>query len=186
MKLAVRLGVVLAGAGAFLFAIALTASADVVDPASPYQPASTKLMSAKPSPGTTEGMVPAKPLEQEFAAGEGDVRGEAVATPAPEQVVTRAPTRVVRPQRAPVRSEPALQGATDAARAGIVDVAAFLGRATSAGHEGGGSLTGGPVIVLAILGMVAALIRRRVLRTGWATDEEMPEFLYAREVVCPG
>lgn len=184
MKVAVRLGVVLAGAGAFLFGLALTASADVVDPASPYQPASTKLLSEKPSPVTPE-MVPAEAVEQELDGGKGEERGEAVATPAPEQVVTKAPAHVVRSERVR-RSEAALEEAVATARAGLVDVAAFLGRVTSAGHEGGGTATGGPVIVLGVLGLAAALTRHRVLWIRRSTDEELPEFLFAREVICPG
>jgi hypothetical protein len=72
-------------------------------------------------------------------------------------------------------------------RSGFDRVGQYLGRVVSACEVGGsGTGTGGPVVVLAVLGVVAALERRWALMVQPATDEDAPEFLYAGELTPPG
>lgn len=188
MRLWLRAGLVVLGAVAACVAFAGAASADVVDPATPYQPASTRLVSEESQSGERDPLVPAQPLEQAFYPAEGQQDGEVAATPAPEQAVTQAPPRPHERGHEPAseRAASPLQGVAERARDGIDTISAFLGRVTSAAQPSGGAWAGGPVLVLAVLSAVAALDQRRVFRTRWVTDEEAPELLYAREVICPG
>lgn len=185
VRVLLRASLVLAGAVGACIAFAATASADVVDPASAYQPASTRLVSEKPSREEQKPLLQAEPLEQAFYRG-GEQRDEVVATPAPEQLVTQAPARIAPREHASEQAGSVLDRAVQRAQEGFRDISAFLGRVTSASQGGAASGAGGPVVVLAVLSVVAALDQRRVLRTRWATDEDMPELLYAREVICPG
>jgi hypothetical protein len=69
---------------------------------------------------------------------------------------------------------------------GFVDIGSYLGRVVSSCHVPMGSGAGGPVLVLGVLSMAAALTRHRVLGIRPTTDEDAPELLYATEVIKPG
>lgn len=186
MRVVLRAGLVLVGAAAVCVAFGSAASADVVDPASAYQPASTRLVSEEPSAEEQKPLLPAKPMEQAFYPVGEHQDGEVAATPAPEQLVTQAPARAERAEPPAEQAGSALERAIDRAGEGFHDISAFLGRVTSAAQGGAASGAGGPALVLAVLAVVTALDQRRVLRTRWVTDEEAPELLYAREIICPG
>lgn len=185
VRLWLRAGLVLLGAAAAFLALDSVASADVVDPATAYQPASTRLVSEEGQSDGRHSLVPAQPLEQAFYPADAQ-GGEAAATPAPEQAVTQAPRQQQSRHTASEHARSPLQRTVERAQDGIETISAFLGRVTSAAQSSGGPGAGGPVLILAVLSAVAALDRRRVLRTRWVTDEEAPELLYAREVICPG
>jgi hypothetical protein len=188
VKVLLRAGIVVAAAAGFCLAFSAMAAADVVDPQSPYQPASTQLMLGKATPKGADGreaLAQSNPLEQTF--GESGRSDEVVATPAPEQIVSKAPVHVER--RAYPRDSDqgsVLDRAASRVEEGFQEVVAFLGQVTSAGQGSAPHETGGPVLVLAVLGLVSALARRRVFAARWVTDDEMPELLYASEVIAPG
>ena len=51
---------------------------------------------------------------------------------------------------------------------------------------GFGAGAGGPALVLGVLGLAVALAGHRVLGSRWASDEDVPRFLYAWELTPPG
>jgi hypothetical protein len=187
----IRIGLVAAAAAGFFAFLSSVASADVVEPESALQPASAQLMQKD---ATSEEAVAAKPkpLEEAFYGAEQEKeqtaeQTEAIpATPAPEQVVGRAPMRTA------VQEEPShgggsvLDRAVQPLRAGFHQIGAYLGRVANACQVGLGSGAGGPVLVLGVLCMAIALERRWVLRARPATDEDVPEFLFAQELTPPG
>ncbi len=184
MKGLIRVGLVVAAAAGFFAFLSTTASADVVEPESALQPASSNLMPQDSAP--KEAAAKPQPLEETFQADQAEAEKEAApATPAPEQVVSRAPAR-------PVVQEPAhndssvLDRAVQPLRSGFQQVGAYLGRVANACQVGLGSGAGGPVLVLGVLCMALALERRWVLRAQPATDESVPEFLFAQELTPPG
>ena len=187
MRLLVRAGLVLAAAGGFLFAVALTASADVVEPSSAYQPASTELLK-QGGPGPV-GSMPAEDKVGAEQAGEtsqiAETRDEAPATPAPEHQVRPAPAHIVRTEE-PAPHESGFASVVRPLRVGLEQIGSYLGRVVSACQVAAGSGAGVPVLALAVLSVVAALERRRVLGTRFITDEDVPELLYATEVIAPG
>jgi hypothetical protein len=197
VKLTVRwAGVIAGGALWVLLGLARGASADVVDPESAQQPVSAALM-ASPAPGSAS--EPAPVIPKANAAGAALAEGApvaapaaspapAVSTPAPEQAVTEAPA-FIRPSAVQVAAGVAVEGlrtSWEGIRHGFDDAGEFLGRAASACRVGVSTGVGGPILVLAVLGLVTALERRRVLGTRSAADEDAPEFLYARAVIAPG
>ena len=183
----------LGGATAFCVALAGASSADMVEPNSAYQPASVPFVNenaskdALPSPEDTAAQQKAQ-AEAEKAAKEAKQAEEeaAPATPAPEQVVRQAPAHL----RSPISEQPQQPSVTEKIvhpfRTGLEHIGASLGRVVSACDVLPGTGAGGPVFVLAVLSLAAPFIRRRVVDTRWATDEEMPEFLYAQELTPPG
>jgi hypothetical protein len=188
LRLLVRAGLVVAAAGGFLFVVALTASADVVEPSSAYQPASTELLNQS-GPGAV-GSLPADEMAGTEQVGEtsqvAETRDEVPpATPAPEHQVRPAPTHIVRTEE-PAPHESGLASVVRPLRVGLEQIGSYLGRVVSACQVAAGSGAGVPVLALAVLSVVAALERRRVLGTRFITDEDVPELLYAREVIAPG
>jgi hypothetical protein len=187
VRLLVRAGLVVGAAAGFLFAVALHASADVVEPSSAYQPASTKLVKHS-------GATPADPLpaEQEKVGTETGEPSPVVvethdvvpATPAPEHQVRPAPAHIVRTE--PAQHESGLATAVRPLTIGLERIGSFLGRVVSACSVSAGSGAGVPVLTLAVLSVVAAFERRRVLGTRFIADEDVPELLYAGEVIAPG
>lgn len=187
MRLLVRAGLVLAAAGGFLFVAALTASADVVEPSSAYQPASTELLK-QGGPGSVESL-PTEETAGTEQVGESspvaETRDAAPATPAPEHQVRPAPAHIVRTEQ-PAPHESGLASVVRPLRVGLEQIGSYLGRVVSACQVAAGSGAGVPVLALAVLSVVAALERRRVLGTRFITDEDVPELLYAPEVIAPG
>jgi hypothetical protein len=186
MRAFVRICIVLAGAAGFCFALAHVASADVVNPTSAYQPASTSLVPQGTSQNEAPKPVSSKPAEKSIPSSVAQPDETVVATPATEQQVKQAPARPV--LREPVR----LGGPSPVHRVigpfqvGLHRIGEYLERAVSACRVGLGMGNGGPFFVLAVLGLAAALNRRRVLWARSAADEDTPELLYAGEVIAPG
>ena len=181
----VRLGLILTAAGGFVFALALSASADVVEPSSAYQPASTRLLEKGPGAGTT------LPVVEKAAPGVGEASPAAEsrdtvvpATPAPEHQVRPAPARITRAE--PVSHDSALARAARPLGVGLERIGSYLGRVISTCQVVPGAGAGVPVLALGVLSVVAALDRRRVFGTRLTTDEDVPELLYATEVIAPG
>jgi hypothetical protein len=193
----IRAAVLVAAAAGFCGALSLTASADVVEPTSAYQPASTGLIeegstaaalkeleAAEEANPPAEQTEKAKPAEEEAAP----------ASPAPVPV-TPAPEHVVRSARVPAAesaqstssvSVTLVDHITQPFRIGLEIIEASLGRVVSACDAGFGTGAGGPALILAVLALAAPLIRRRVIGTRWTTDEDVPEFLFAWEQTPPG
>ena len=187
MKTLVKALILLAAAGGFCMALSLSAQADVVEPKSAYQPASTGLLEK----GAPAAGMPSAETEAAKAAEAEKVVPEQVEappslapTPAPEQQVTRqVPTAVV-PN---LDHTPSLvDHVVQPLRIGVEHLKTSLGRVVSACEVGFGTGAGGPVFVLAVLSMAIPFIRRRVMMTRWATDEDVPEFLYVWELTPPG
>lgn len=181
MKTLVKTAIVLVGAGAFCWALSAAASADVVTPRSAYQPASTNLLSSAPAAREMPSRVKTESVKVAAAGAESKPEP----TPASEQVV--------RPARVPTAHENARPESPSVAYrlahpfgVGLDHLTASLGRAVGACEVGFGTGTGGPVLVLAVLGMAIPFIRRRVIGTRWTADEDVPEFLYAWEQTPPG
>lgn len=188
MRLLVRAGMVAAGVLAFCGAWSAVASADVVEPSSAYQPASTQLLTEKqkaPAAGEMH-----KPEPEPAALGEASqapkepVLDEAPATPAPEPQVRAVPAHITPRESHPESS--VVERVTTPLRAGFQHIGSYLGRVVSTCQVAAGSGAGGPVLVLAVLSVVAAFERRRVFGTRPATDEDAPELLYATDVIKPG
>lgn len=185
MRPLVRLALIFAAASGFLLALSLTASADVVEPSSAYQPASTVLLERGPGAG-------ALPAEEGAAAGTGEAsrtttetrEAEVAATPAPEHQVKPAPARVTTTSSAAQAS--ALVRAMRPFGVGFERIGAYLGQVVSTCQVAAGSGAGVPVLALAVLSVVTALNRRRVFGVRPATDEDAPELLFATEVIAPG
>lgn len=189
MRLLVRAGLTLAAAAAFCVAMAVHASADVVEPSSVYQPASTSLLQ-DPKTGMQGSQMPKPESAQPKPLGEtsptvAEPRDQvAPATPAPEPQVRAVPAHITRPEPVPQQSD--LSQALHPLRVGFREIGSYLGRVVSSCQVPMGSAAGGPVLVLGVLSMVAALIRRQVLGIWPTTDEDAPERLYATEVIKPG
>jgi hypothetical protein len=133
---------------------------------------------AKPAPPAA---TKPDPTKAQAPAG----RGEPVATPVPEQFVSEAPAPVVvRREFSGHRS--AVAGIVFGAEAKYREIEAFFGRVASAPQGGPGGGAGVPVLVLAFLSVAAVLNRHRLLGNRWATDENVFELLYARELTPPG
>jgi len=190
VKALVRLLILLAAAGGFCVALSLAAQADVVTPESAYQPASVGLLT-KGSPASAEmpAVAPDAAKSEAAKAKEPPVvpaaAPEVAATPAPElQVVRSVPTAIVEPSD----EEPSslVDHIVHPLRNGIEHLRTSLGRVVSACEVGFPTGTGGPVLVLAVLGMAVPFIRRRVAMTRWTTDEDVPEFFYVWELTPPG
>lgn len=184
MRPLVRLALIVGAAGGFTLALSLSASADVVEPSSAYQPASTVLIERGPGAG-------ALPTEDAAAADKGEASRIAetrdagvAATPAPEQQVMPVPSHITHTRTAPQDS--ALERAVRPLGVGFERIGAYLGRVVSTCQVAAGSGAGVPVLALAVLSVVTALNRRRVFGTRPATDEDVPELLYATEVIAPG
>ena len=184
MRSLVRLGLIVAAAGGFVLALSLTASADVVEPSSAYQPASTSLIEKGPG-------ADALPAEERTAAGSGEASqptetrdAGVAATPAPEHQVKPVPAHIT--HTTPESQSSALERAVRPLGVGFERIGAYLGRVVSTCQVAAGSGVGVPVLALAVLCVVTALNRRRVFGTRPATDEDVPELLYATEVIAPG
>jgi hypothetical protein len=183
VKTLVRVGLVVAGAAGFCVAFSLAASADVGNPASTYRSALKIAMADQSMPAADKALDPAsKPAD---TGKTPDGRGEAAATPAPEQVVIQAPARVVQPRGAS-HGDSLMSGVAQRAEVKYQEIESFLGRVASAGHDGAGAGTGVPVLVLAFVSAAAVLDRHRLRANRWATDESALELLYARELTPPG
>jgi hypothetical protein len=188
VKALFRALILLAAAGGFCFALSMTAQADVVEPKSAYQPASTELLNDEAAadlaaPAGAEAPKPQDAAIQE-AAEPAIEQPEVAPTPAPEQqVVRRLPTAI-----APSldRTPSLVDHVVHPLRIGVEHLKTSLGRVVSACEVAFGTGAGGPVLVLAVLSMVIPFIRRRVMMTRWATDEDAPEFLYVWELTPPG
>ena len=184
MKALIRAVVLLIGATGFCVALSVAARADVVEPRSAYQPASVDLLKKSPA-----GMaVPTKAESDVTAAAKADVVPGEVAepTPAPEQVVAPARIPVMSPARAHTSPFSPLDLVVTPLRVGLQQLEASLGRVVTACEVGFGTGTGGPVVVLAVLAMAVPFIRRRVLGTRSATDEDVPDFRFVWELTPPG
>ena len=184
VKTLVRSLILLAAAGGFCVAFSLSAQADVVEPKSAYQPASTSLLE-KGAPAAGIPSAETEAAKAEEVAQERDEAPPSVApTPAPEQqVVRQVPTAVV----PDMDHTPSLvDHVVHPLRIGVEHLKTSLGRVVSACEVGFGTGAGGPVFVLAVLSMAIPFIRRRVSMTRWATDEDVPEFLYVWELTPPG
>ena len=187
MKTLVRALVLLAAACGFCLALSLAAQADVVEPTSAYQPASTGLLS-KGAPAGAEELPPAasseaKPPKVEKVEPEPIV---VAPTPAPEQqVVRQVPTTLV-PEAGHGASSSLIDHVVHPLRIGVEHLKTTLGRVVSACEVGFGTGAGGPVLVLGVLSMAIPFIRRRIFAIRWATDEDVPEFRYVWELTPPG
>jgi hypothetical protein len=177
----------LAAACGLCFVLSRSASADVVEPKSAYQPASVGLLEGKAAKAAMPASQEAVPEQPDATPVEEAQLGETVEpTPAPEQMVRpAAPSPVMHSSSSQDASSP-VQRLLHPLGTALQRFQASLGRAVSACEVGFGSTTGGPVIVFAVLAMALPFIRRRVVGTRWAADEDMPEFLFARELTPPG
>jgi hypothetical protein len=180
--------ILLAAACGLCFVLSRPASADVVEPNSAYQPASVGLLEGKAAaaamPASDEA-VPEK-AKTDAAAEEAQLSEVAEPTPAPEQVVRPAAPSPIMRSTSPQEVTSPVQRLLHPLGTALQRFQASLGRAVSACEVGFGTATGGPVIVFAVLAMALPFIRRRVIGTRWAVDEDMPEFLFARELTPPG
>lgn len=180
----------MAAAAGFCVAFSLSASADVVEPKSAYQPAAGGLLqeeAAKKAVADSSAAAEEKAAADAKAAKLAKKEADEVVepTPAPEQVVRQAPSRLT--ESTVTRSGPTLADrVTHPLRVGFYKIGASLGRVVGACEVGFGSGAGGPALVFAVLGMAAPFIRRRVFATRWTADEDVPEFLFARELTPPG
>jgi hypothetical protein len=188
VKALVRALVLLAAAGGFCVALSVAARADVVEPNSAYQPASTGLVDGASAAGAdlpaaaeaeAQRSTPpkAKPTEPEIAP--------VAPTPAPEQQVVRQVPTIVVPE---ANAAPAslIGHVVHPLRIGVEHLKTTLGRVVSACEVGFGTGAGGPVLVLGLLCMAIPFIRRRLFAIRWATDEDVPEFRYVWELTPPG
>ena len=187
LKLLVRTAILLAAAGGFVVALSLAASADVVEPSSAYQPASTALLEETSGTQAATGL-PAEESVAPQATGEispdAEARVEpAPATPLPDLHVGLAPSHIVRTESV---SESVVEKAVRPLGAGLERIGSYLARVVSACHEAASSGAGVPVLALAVLSVATALDRRWILGIQPTTDEDAPELLYASEVIAPG
>lgn len=190
MRNTLRAGVLVAVAAGFLFAlgaIGSSASADVVEPKSAFQPASVKLLEEE----AAKAAVPLDAAPADAGATVDPAADEAkpvkadevvVPTPAPEQVVRQVPPHLVRTNDSPSVVERVMHPL----RMGFQQIGASLGRAVGACEVVMGGGAGGPALVFAVLAMVAPFIRRRTFGVRRTADEDVPEFLFARELTPPG
>ena len=185
MKTLYRALILLAAACGFCFALSMSAQADVVEPKSAYQPASTALMDDPAAASLAPAIEPETDAAPAKQAPKAKISQPAVApTPAPEQqVVRQVPTAVV-PNMDHTPS--LIDHVVHPLRIGLEHLKTSLGRVVSACEVGFGTGAGGPVFVLGVLCVAIPFIRRRVMMTRWATDEDVPEFLYVWELTPPG
>ena len=182
MKVLVKALIVAGGIIGVSVVLSSAARADVVEPRSAYQPASVGLLSeeaaaaAMPEPTTTEVPTDAKKAPEEPEA--------TPATPAPEQQVVRQVPAAVQDLHAERSS--VVHRLMDPFRVGFEHIGASLARVASACDVGLATGPGGPVLVLAVLGMALPFARRRFSRSRRAADEDVPEFLFAWETTPPG
>lgn len=182
--------VLLAATAGFLVALSMSAHADVVEPTSAYQPASTVLLDPT-SPEAAEAAEAATALPSPTAAPKIAEpattkidQPEVAPTPAPEQQVVRQVPTVVVPHddHAPALADHVVHPL----RIGVEHLKTSLGRVVSACEVAFGTGAGGPALVLAVLCMATPFIRRRIFAIRWATDEDAPEFRYVWELTPPG
>jgi hypothetical protein len=107
------------------------------------------------------------------------------ATPAPEPVVARVLPQTSSSFSVGSAVAPVVR-ATRAIHRDVQRFGSYLERVVSSCPVGPVSATGGPVIALGILCFGLALNRRWVLAAQPATDESVPEFLFAWELTPPG
>lgn len=198
MRRSIQAAVVVAGAFGFLFMLALGASADIVNTSDPSQSQPQRFMprfqpaSAQAAPDAQPASSPQAPPSQP-PINTGETPAEAppdltpAPAPAPEHIVTRsvAPVHKSEAKKLVDPFRPVAQ-AVEIVQGSIQHVGAFFGEVASACKVGVAGGSGGPALVFAVLGMATALERRRVFGTRWATDEEVPEMLYAWDVIAPG
>jgi MYXO-CTERM domain-containing protein len=194
MRLAVRAGLILLGAGALWMVLSSSAFADVVEPDSAYQPASTGLVADEgqkaptpkqmPKPDSSDAKMAAKDPEPKASRAVKEEVAADPATPAPEPQVRPAPVEIAPPDPAPRMT--VMARAIRPLVVGFQHIGSYLERVVSACQVAVGSGAGGPVLVLGVLSLVTAFVRRRVLGTWSATDEDVPELLFATEVIKPG
>jgi hypothetical protein len=187
-----RAGVLVAAAAGFCLAFSLSASADVVEPQSATQPAAAGLLQEETAAAMVpEGIPDGKPADvsggdPKAAATQEELSEVVEPTPAPEQVVRQAPARVVHASTDTNPAPSVVDRVMHPLRMGFQHIGASLGRVVGACDVGFGPGAGGPVLVLAVMSMAAPLIRRRVFMSRWTADEDVPEFLFARELTPPG
>ena len=181
-RFALRAAILAAGAAGFVWALSAVASAKVVDTSSAYQPTTVSLakMAVDASAPSTN------PFAALSTAPRIEKADPPAATPAPEPVVV---ARVL-PQSSSTISVPAVVApiarAVRTVHRGVQSFGSYLERVVSSCPVGPVSATGGPVIALGILCCGLALNRRWVLAAQPATDESVPEFLFALELTPPG
>lgn len=177
----VKAAILVAAAAGFVCAFSVSASAKVVDPHSAYQPTTVGLakMAVDASKPSTN------PFAAPSTAPQIKKADPPPATPAPEPVVARVQA-VVNPNSPSQSSGSPLARAVRPLRRGVHWFGSYLERVVSSCPVGPVSTTGGPVFVLAVLSVGLALNRRWVLAAQSATDECVPEFLYAWELTPPG
>jgi hypothetical protein len=182
LKTLVRVAILISGAAGFCIAMALAASADVGNPTSAYQSAfkialTPQAVQAASRPVASAPEAAKPDPAKSVAPRVGD---EPVATPVPEQFVSQGPAPVVvRDHRSMM--ERIVFGVGAKYRA----IESFFGRVASATQDGPGAGTGVPVLVLAVLS-VAAVVEHHRRHGRWATDGNVLELLYARELTPPG
>lgn len=189
LKVVVRAGLILAAAAGCYFALAATASADVVEPSSAYQPASMALMdreaaTADKPVAPAEGSKPMGEAPQASPSGP-EAQPVTPAVPASESQVKPAPAHLLQ-RLEPTAGESVLATAVHPLSAGFERIGSYLGRVVNACQVAAGSGSGVPVLALAVLSVAVAFTRRRVLGTRSAADEDVPDRLYATEVIAPG
>ncbi len=180
-----RAAILAAGAAGFVWALSAVASAKVVDTGSAYQPTTVSLAkmavdASAPSTNPFAALAPSAQSGQKIEKADPPA-----ATPAPEPVVERVAPRT-NPMSSVGTSVAPLARATRAIHRDAQRFGSYLERVVSSCPVGPVSATGGPVIALGILCSGLALNRRWVLAAQPATDESVPEFLFAPELTPPG
>jgi hypothetical protein len=187
MRALVRAGVLVAAAAGFCVAFSLGASADVVEPQSATQPAAAGLLQEETAKAMDlDGFPDGAPTDPTAAATQEEPGEVVEPTPAPEQVVRQAPARVVQTNTVANPAPSVVDRVMHPLRMGFQHIGASLGRVVGACDVGFGTGAGGPGLIMAVLSMAAPLIRRRVFMSRWTADEDVPEFLFARELTPPG
>jgi len=180
-RFALKAAILAAVAAGFVCALSAAASAKVVEPGSAYQPTTVGLakMAVDASAPSTN------PFAALSTAPQIRKADPAPATPAPEPVVARVQP-AMSSSSAQVQSTNPLVRVTRPLRRGVQRFGSYLERVVSSCPVGPVSATGGPVIALAVLCFGLALNRRWVLAAQPATDERVPELLFAWELTPPG
>lgn len=188
MKTLVRAAILVSGAAGFCIAFAVSAGADVGNPASTYESAIKIALSRQAVQAASKPAVQPQAAKPEVAkpepekATESEERGEPVATPVPESFVSQGPAPVV--ARAHERRS-VVDRIVFGAGAKYRALEAFVGRVASTAQDGSGPGTGVPVLALGVLAAVAVVEHQR-RHNRWATDENALELLYSRELTPPG
>jgi len=180
-RFALKAAILAACAAGFVFALSAAASAKVVDTGSAYQPTTVslaKMAVAASAPSTN-------PFSATSTTPQIKKADTAPATPVPEPVVTRVQP-ILSSSSAGTQPAGPLERAITPLRRGVQRFGSYLERVVSSCPVGPVSATGGPVIALGILCVGLALNRRWVLAARPATDESVPEFLFAWELTPPG